>query len=155
MNITELAARRWGIAWMALCVSLAIHVTDEALTNFLSVYNPSVLAIRSRIPFLPFPTFTFGIWLGGLIFAVLALLALSTFAFRGVRWMVPVSYVFGILMFMNGMGHVLSSLYLRRWMPGVYSSPLLLAASVYLLAGARQRKPPHQVKAINSNSKLS
>lgn len=83
------------------------------------------------------PTFRFDDWLRGLIFAVAALLALSTFAFRGERWMVPFAYFFGFMMFMNGMGHSLSSLYLRRWMPGVYSSPLPLAASVYLLYSAR------------------
>lgn len=132
------AARRFGTAWVALSLSLAVHVTDEALTNFLSVYNPTVLAIRSRFPFFPLPTFGFDDWLGGLIFAVATLLALSPFAFRGARWMVPFSYFFGFMMFMNGMGHSLSSLYLRSWMPGVYSSPLLLAASVYLLYSARR-----------------
>ena len=132
------AARRFGIAWVVLSVCLACHVTDEALTDFLSVYNPTVLAIRSRIPFSPLPTFTFDTWLGGLISEVVALLALSAFAFRGARWMVSFAYFYGVMMFMNGMGHILSSVYLWRWMPGVYSSPLLLGASVYLLISARR-----------------
>jgi Protein of unknown function with HXXEE motif len=136
-------ARRFGIAWVALSLSLAVHVADEALTDFLSVYNPTVLTIRSRIPFSPLPTFTFGVWLGGLIFVVVALLSLSTFAFRGARWMVRLAFFFGFIMFMNGMGHTLSSLFLRRWMPGVYSSPLLLAASVYLLLSARWQRSSH------------
>ena len=129
---------------MALSLSLAVHVTDEALTNFLSVYNPTAQAIRNRLPFLPLPIFTFEGWLGDLIFAVLVLLALSPFAFRGVRWMIPFAYFFGFAMFMNGMGHAVGSIYLRRWMPGVYSSPLLLAASLHLLLRARQLagKPP-------------
>jgi hypothetical protein len=132
------ATRSFGIAWVALSVSLAFHVTDEALTDFLSVYNPTVLAIRSHIPFSPFPTFAFGEWLGGLIFAVVVLLALSTFAFRGARWMIPFAYFYGVVMFMNGAGHLGNSVYLRRFMPGVYSSPLLLVASVYLLISARR-----------------
>jgi hypothetical protein len=118
-------------------VCLALHVTDEALTDFLAVYNPNVLAIRRRLPFLPLPTFTFKVWLSLLILAVAVLLALSPFAFRGARWMVPLSYVLAIIMFLNGLAHVVSSIYLRRWMPGVYSSPLLLAASAWLLAAAR------------------
>jgi hypothetical protein len=133
----EWAAHSFGFAWVALCVCLAIHVTDEALTDFLSVYNPNVLAIRRRLPFLPLPTFTFRVWLGLLIFAVVALLALSPFAFRGARWMIPLSYVFGVIMFLNGLAHVISSIYMRRWMPGVYSSPLLLAISAHLLICAR------------------
>jgi len=63
-----------GPAWVALCVALAIHVADEALTDFLSVYNPAVGAIRARFPFLPLPTFTFRIWLGGLIVVTVLLL---------------------------------------------------------------------------------
>jgi hypothetical protein len=133
------AARRFGIAWVALTLSLAVYVTDEALTGFLSVYNPTVMAIRSRIPFLLLPTFTFEEWLGGLIFAVVVLLALSALAFRGAPGMIVFAYFYGFMMFMNGMGHTLSSLYLRRWMPGVYSSPLLLATSVYLLLSARRQ----------------
>ncbi len=133
----EWAANHFGLAWVALCVCLALHVTDEALTDFLSVYNPNALAIRRRLPFLPIPTFTFKAWLSLLILAVAVLLALSPFAFRGARWMVPLSYVFAIIMFLNGLAHVVSSIYLRRWMPGVYSSPLLLAVSAWLLAAAR------------------
>src|SRR5439155_13684259 len=44
---------RFGVAWVVLCVALSVHVADEALTDFLSVYNPAVRAIRSRFPFLP------------------------------------------------------------------------------------------------------
>ena len=63
-----------GVAWVGLCVALGIHVADEALTDFLSVYNPAVRAIRSRFPFLPLPTFTFPVWLGGLITVTVLLL---------------------------------------------------------------------------------
>lgn len=50
----------WGWSWLALCAALAVHVADEALTDFLSVYNPIARAIRERVPFLPLPVFTFG-----------------------------------------------------------------------------------------------
>jgi len=137
MSTMAPSAQEFGFAWVALCVCLAIHVADEALTDFLSVYNPNVLAIRHRLPFLPLPTFTFKVWLGLLILANAVLLALSPFAFRGAPWMVPLSYVFGVIMFLNGLAHVISSIYMRRWMPGVYSSPLLLVVSAYLLMTAR------------------
>jgi hypothetical protein len=48
--------------------------------------------------------------------------------------MTPLSYVFAALMLGNGLLHILGSLYLKRLMPGVYSAPLLLAGSIYLLA---------------------
>jgi len=127
----------FGLAWLALCVALAIHVADEALTDFLSVYNPAVRAIRARFPFLPLPTFTFPVWLGGLIGVTVLLLALSPAAFRGEAGMRPAAYVFGIVMAGNGLLHLGGSIYMRKAMPGVYSAPLILAAAIYLLAAAR------------------
>ncbi len=134
-----------GIAWLALCASLMIHVTDEALTGFLSVYNPSVIAIRRTIPWFPMPVFGFGEWLGGLIAANVVLLALTPFAFRGTRWLRPLAYVFAIVMLMNGVGHTLGTIFGRtfgevrfpRPMPGFYSSPGLLAVSIYMLVRLR------------------
>lgn len=123
---------------MTLSLVLALHVTDEALTDFLSVYNPTVRAIRKRFPFLPLPTFTFGWWLAGLIAAVVALLVLSVFAFRGARWMVPLAYVFVAIMIANGCGHIIASIYRNKWMPGVYSSPVVLLAAAILLIETRQ-----------------
>jgi hypothetical protein len=49
---------------------------------------------------------------------------------------IPVSIVVGIL---NACAHMLSSIYYHRWMPGVYSSPLLLVAASFLIAAARSR----------------
>jgi hypothetical protein len=119
-----------------MAVVIALHVTDEAATDFLSVYNPAVYAIRARLPFLPLPTFTFRVWLTGLILGILLLLALSPLAFRGRRWTVWAAFPLAILMFGNGLGHLGGSVYLGRLMPGVYSAPLLLIASAWLLRQA-------------------
>ena len=126
-----------GIAWLALCVALGVHVVDEALTDFLSVYNPAVQAIRARFPFLPLPTFTFPVWLGGLIAVTVLLFALSPAAFRGEPAMRPAAYVFGLVMAGNGLLHLGGSIYMRKAMPGVYSAPVILGAAVYLLAMVR------------------
>jgi hypothetical protein len=126
-------AVRHAVAWVALCLALAVHVADEALTDFLSVYNPAIISNRERLPWLPLPTFTFEVWLGGLIVAVIVLTSLTSFVLRGARWMTPLSYAFGALMLGNGLLHIAGSLQLGRPMPGVYSAPLLLGASAYLL----------------------
>lgn len=126
----------YGVAWLALCAAFAIHVADEALTDFLSVYNPTARAIRARFSFLPIPTFTFRVWLAGLVVAVLVLASLTPLAFHGAPALRPVAYVYGIVMAGNGMLHLVGSIYLRRAMPGVYSAPLILAAAIYLLAVA-------------------
>ena len=116
-----------------------MHVTDEALTDFLSVYNPNAERIRERLPFLPLPTFTFGTWLALLILAVVVLLLLSRFISSGARWTIPASYAFSIFMLANGLLHIASSFYFEKLMPGTYSAPLLLGASIYLLMCTYQR----------------
>ena len=124
---------RFALAWAVLCAALAIHVADEALTDFLSVYNPTVRAIRARFPFLPLPTFTFGVWLTGLIVAVLVLASLTPAAARGAAGMRPAAYVFAGIMAGNGVLHIGASIRKRKLMPGTYSAPLILAAALYLL----------------------
>jgi hypothetical protein len=131
---------RFGVAWALLSFALAVHVADEALTDFLSFFNPTVRAIREQLPFLPLPTFTFGVWLTGLIVVVIVLLSLSPFAFRGARWVRFVAYPFSVLMIGNGLMHIAGSFYLGRRLPGVYSSPLLLGSAIYLLACVRQTR---------------
>lgn len=138
--------RELGIAWVGLCLAIAAHVIDEALTNFLSVYNPSVTAMRQRWSWFPMPTFEFRIWLAGLIAFVLLLLLLSPLAFRGVHAIRPVAWFLSILMIANAIGHTLATIFGRtaesvhfaRPAPGFYSSPLLLIASVYLIVQLRR-----------------
>ena len=129
--------QRFGILWLVFGYTLALHVLDEASHNFLAVYTPNAAAIRRAVPFLPVPAFTFQSWLGTLMLALALWLALTPLAFRGVKWVrvlaVPAAFVVGIL---NGSGHILSSIYVGRLMPGVYSSPLLLLAGALLLREA-------------------
>jgi hypothetical protein len=130
--------RRFGHAWVLLTIVLALHVIDEALTDFLSVYKPIVRAARARIGWFPMPEFTFGVWLTGLCVLVLVLLALSPLAYRGSRALRMAAYPYAIIMFLNGVGHLVGSIYLDRWAPGATTSPLLIAASIGLVACARE-----------------
>lgn len=134
-------AHGFGIAWIVFCAALALHVLDEAMTGFLPLYNRAVQSIRKKVPFVPLPVFSFRVWLGGLCFGILLAFCVSPLAFRGSPFAVAAAYPLGVLMCGNGLGHLGASLFRRRLMPGVYSSPLLVAASVYLLicaAGIRK-----------------
>ncbi len=137
----ETSVRQWGIAWIGLTLALALHVADEALNDFLPLYNQTVEDIRLVLPWFPMPTFTFRVWLAGLIGLVVALLSLSPLVFRGYRWLRPIAYVFAIIMVANAIGHTVASLYWGIWAPGVYSSPVLLAAAVALLITTRRAQP--------------
>ena len=140
--------RRVTRAWQFLCLSIAVHVADEALTGFLSVYNPTVAALRARLGWFPMPVFTFEVWLTGLLVAILLLLSLSPLIARGTRWTRAVAYAVGVLMVLNALGHTAGTIFGRtvasvefaRPMPGFYSSPLLLAASIYLFVQLRSSR---------------
>jgi len=125
------------LAWMALCGALAVHVADEALTRFLDLYNPAVRTLREKYPMLLLPTFTFGIWLSLMIFATVSLTAVSFFVWKG-RWaMRPISHVFAVFMLVNALLHIALSVYMRELTSGVYTSPLLIAASIVLIIYTR------------------
>jgi hypothetical protein len=134
-------------AWLLLAGSLALHVIDEAWTGFLDFYNPLVLSIRSRIPWFPMPTFTFGLWLAGLGLLVIGLIGLTPAVARGGRPVRLASWVFGVIMLLNGIGHLAGSILLGRWLPGATTAPLILLSSVYLIRATWRRLRPIQPAA--------
>jgi hypothetical protein len=81
--------------------------------------------------------FTFRQWIGSLLCGLTVWLVLAPLAFRGLKWQrrlaIPVAILAGIG---NALGHILSSIYLRRFMPGVYSAPLILLSGIMLLRSA-------------------
>jgi hypothetical protein len=128
---------QFGWAWIGFALVLAAHVADEAVHDFLSVYNPTVLAIRRRLPFLPVPTFTFARWIGGLIAGIILLFALSPLAFSGNTTLKTIAIVLAALTGVgNGLLHIAGSLWFRKAMPGLISSPVLILAGLWLIASA-------------------
>ena len=139
--------RRLGMAWIGFSITLALHVTDEALTGFLSIYNPTVRALRAQFGFWPMPTFTFAEWISGLSVLIVVMLASSPFAFRNARWLRPLFYVCAVVAgLLNALGHAVAtilghtvpSVTFARPAPGFYSSPLLFAAACWMLLELRR-----------------
>jgi hypothetical protein len=136
----------FGAPWLALCGAFGLHITDEALTGFLNVYNPTVLAMQQRWGWFPMPTFGFREWLVGLTVGCGILICLSALAYRGAAWLRPLAWFYAAIMLLNGLGHTLftilghtvASVTFPRPAPGFYSSPFLLAASVWMIARLRQ-----------------
>ena len=129
-------SQRFGYAWAGFALALAGHVTDEAANGFLSLYNPIARALRERL-WLPLPVFTFDVWLAGLAAGILLLFALTPTAFRNDRTLrriaVPLAVIVGLL---NAAGHIAGSIYFGYLVPGVYSTPLLILAGIWLLSAA-------------------
>ena len=150
----------FGWPWMALAGAVAAHVADETLTGFLQVYNPTVLAARHRFGWFPAPTFTFKTWLTGLVLGVVLLFGLAPLAFRGARGLRPLAYFVSIMMVLNGLGHTMGTVFghsfpevrFPRPMPGFYSSPLLIAASVWLLVVLHRSSRPDRARSAATGS---
>jgi hypothetical protein len=148
-------AASFGSAWFALTIAFALHVFDEAVTGFLAVYNPTVLAVRSRWGWFPMPTFAFREWLVGLMVAVAICFALTPLAARGVRWLRPLAWFYAAIQISNAMGHTIgtilghtvASVTFPRPAPGFYSSPFLLIGSVWLIVRLRQTAPTHHLSS--------
>jgi Protein of unknown function with HXXEE motif len=137
-------------AWLLLVGALAIHVADEALTGFLDFYNPLVRSIRSSVPWFPMPTFTFGVWLTGLIVLVSVLALLAPVVGRGGVASRLASWILSAVMFLNGLGHLAGSVYWDRWLPGATSAPLMLAASLLLARATWKRQRSDPVDALQT-----
>ena len=120
-------------AWIILTVALTLHVLDEALNDFLSIYNPLVALINQRMGILFFPAFSTTEWLTGLTMGIIILFGFSFFANHEKKWILYLSYFYGVLMLLNGLGHILGSFYYSKFIAGVYTSPLLLVGSIYLI----------------------
>jgi hypothetical protein len=88
--------------------------------------------LRAAVPWLLLPTFSFPVWITSLALAIVALLALTPFAFRGQKWMRLPSLIFSAVMLLNGLGHIAATIYAGRAIAGVYSAPLVLVAATYL-----------------------
>jgi hypothetical protein len=132
-----------------LCLAFCAHVADEALTGFLGVYNPTVIAMRAKLSWFPMPTFEYREWLVGLVAANVLLLALTPFAYRNSRALRALAWLFAGVMLLNGLGHTIfkvlgrtvASVQFQRPAPGFYSSPLLLLTSIYLFIRLRATRP--------------
>jgi len=138
--------RGFGLAWLLLCIAFALHVWDEAVHDFLDYFNATVLTLYGHCSWFPRMDMTYREWLTPLIVAVVVCTAMTPFAFRNARWLRPLAYLFALIHFLNGMGHIIAqirgeavpSVRFQGIAPGFYTAPLLLAASAYLFWRLRQ-----------------
>lgn len=148
-SATRPAGANFGLAWLLLCLGFGLHTWDEAAHNFLTYYNATVLALYGHFSWFPRMDMEFRNWLARLIIANLVLLALTPLAFRNARWLRPVAYLFAVVFFLNGMWHILAtivghtvpSVQFHGPAPGVFSAPVLLLFSSYLLWSLRRSRP--------------
>lgn len=120
-------------AWVLMITAVLVHVLDETVSGFLPFYNNLVFDLKNDLGFFPMPTFSFGIWLGGLIIVIIVCFSLTPIVRRGGRLIRTLTTLLGILMVLNALGHIIGSIYLGRLLPGFWSSPFLLLTAVYVV----------------------
>jgi hypothetical protein len=131
--INKIILNRNAAAWLLMVTAVALHVFDETVTDFLPFYNQLVIDLRERLGFFPAPTFSFGVWLGGLIAAIVLGYGLTPVVARGGKIIRVVVLILGVLMVVNGLLHLFTSVYFGRISPGMWSSPFLIAAALFVI----------------------
>ncbi len=132
-SVRDIVQDKNAVAWLVLMGALGLHLLDETLTDFLPFYNHVVLTLRERWGFFPMPTFSFPLWLGGLLALILGGITFVVVVARGGKFARVVVLLVSVLMAGNALNHMLGSIYLGRLMPGFWSSPLLLPAALLAL----------------------
>lgn len=135
----------WGIAWLLLCLSFAANILDDALHDFVGYYDATVLTLYGHFSWFPRVDLSFREWLVGAILADAILLLLIPLAFRNSFFLRPIAYFLSAIMLLRGCASILAtargrtvpSVHFTGMAPGTYTSPLLLAASIYLLRRLR------------------
>lgn len=138
----------FGLAWLLLCLSLGLHIWDEAAHNFLPYFNAAVLTIWAHFQWLPRMDMEFRPWLIRVTAVTVVLLLLTPFAYRNARWIRPLAYLFAGLQLLNGLGHILEtilghsvpSVAFDGPSPGFYTAPLLVVFSLFLFWSLRKSR---------------
>lgn len=123
-------------AWLALTFALTLHILEGAVRNYLDFYNPLAMSLRDMLLWTWMPTFTFAAWIGGWAAILAALYGMAWFAAYPVRWIIWAAIAYGDVIFLFAAAKLGFAIYLQKAIPGVYTVPLLLAASCWLTAEA-------------------
>jgi len=116
-------------AWLLLCGAVALHVFDEAINDFLRFYNPFV----ESISWLPIPPFSFGVWITGLVIAIVVGVAATSSVTNRIPAMRWVGIAVAALMILNGLAHATLSIFSGKMLPGALSSPVLILAACWVI----------------------
>lgn len=125
--------QRWTVAWFVLSAALALHIAEEATSGAYLVYGETLDFLRQIYPQLAIPPFKFSVWLFDITGTILVLLSLTWLVQKRFRIMRPASFALATFTTANAMMHILFSLASDRVLAGTLTSPLLLAASLFLL----------------------
>ncbi len=150
-----MALHRWTVAWFVLGAVLALHIAEEATSGSYWAYGETMDFLRRLFPSLPIPRFQFEVWLLDIAGAILALLSLTWLVQKRSQIMRPASFALATFTTANAMQHILFSLASDRVLGGTVTSPLLLAASLFLLLSIPRRDEAKIEAKINESAAMT
>jgi hypothetical protein len=124
---------RWAMAWLILSLVLGLHVAEEAASGRFAIYDDLLDWIGFFLPFVEMPAFRYNMWLINLTGAVVVLIGLTWLVVTRQGPMRLASYVLAIFASANALLHIFLSVAAGELLPGTLTSPLVLAASLFLL----------------------
>lgn len=123
---------RWTVAWFLACIVFALHILDEGLNGSFGFYSDLEQLLTNLFPSLSITPFNFQVWLVNMTGTVIALFLLTPLVHAGHRLMVPASFAFAAFLTANSSFHLMMTLGRGEAVTGAITSPLMLAAGVFL-----------------------
>ena len=125
---------RWTAAWLVLSLALASHVADEMINGSFAFYRDLADFFATYFPVVKLPAFRPELWAINLSGASLVLIGMTWLVYRRQGPMRLASFVVAGFATANAVLHIVMSVALGHVMPGALTSPLVLAAALFLFA---------------------
>jgi|GEM_PF-2698244 len=131
-----ISVSRWTVAWFLACLVFALHIVDEGLHGTFGFYSDLERLVNLLLPSLNLTPFNFDVWLINMSGTLFVLFLLTFPVSRANPLMVPASYLFAAFLTGNSAFHLLMTIGRSEPVTGALTSPLMLAAGLFLFTAA-------------------
>jgi len=136
-----ISVSRWTVAWFLACLGFALHIVDEGLHGTFGFYSDLERLVSLLLPSLNLTPFNFEVWLINMSGTLFVLFLLTFLVSRANPVMVPASYLFAAFLTGNSAFHLLMTVGRSEAVTGALTSPLMLAAGLFLFTAAGNNDP--------------
>lgn len=136
-----ISVSRWTVAWFLACLVFAIHIVDEGFHGSFGFYSDLESLVSLLLPSLNLTPFNFDVWLVNMSGTLFVLFLLTYLVTRANPVMLPASYLFAAFLTGNSAFHLLMTIGRGEAVTGALTSPLMLAAGLFLFVAAGSTEP--------------
>lgn len=136
-----ISVSRWTVAWFLACLVFALHIVDEGFHGTFGFYSDLERFVNLLLPSLNLTPFNFDVWLVNMSGTLFVLFLLTILVQRANPLMLPASYLFAAFLSGNSAFHLLMTIGRGEPVTGALTSPLMLAAGLFLFVAAGREDP--------------